>query len=56
MLLDDGGLEFKKLFMFLLENALIETPGDGMMKPKILYFIDDVDEIKNMKWCGYLPN
>lgn len=50
----DGGPEFKKLFMFLLENALIETPSDGMLKPKILHYIDDVDEIRNFNWCAYL--
>lgn len=50
----DGGPDFKKMFMFLLENALIETPSDGNCKPKILNFIDDVDEISNLNWCGYV--
>ena len=50
----DGGPDFKRLFMFLLENALIETPSDGNCKPKILHFIDDDDEIGNMNWCGYV--
>ena len=49
----DGGPDFKRLFMFLLENALIETPSHGNCKPKILHFIDEVDEIGNMNWCGY---
>ncbi|XP_042038175.1 uncharacterized protein LOC121784058 [Salvia splendens] len=50
----NGGDFFKKLFMFLLENALIETPADGHCKPKILNFVDDVDDIKNLNWCGYV--
>ncbi|XP_042043884.1 uncharacterized protein LOC121789502 [Salvia splendens] len=50
----DGGPDFKKLFMFMLENVAIETPSNGNGKPKILHFIDDVDEIQNMNWCGYL--
>ena len=37
MLKDEaGGDEFKKLFVFMMENAVIETPSDGMVKPKIL--------------------
>ncbi|XP_042023061.1 uncharacterized protein LOC121770390 [Salvia splendens] len=50
----DGGDDFKKLFMFLLENALIETPSDGHCKPKILHFIDHVADINNLNWCGYV--
>ena len=50
----NGGPDFKRLFMFLLENDIIETPADGQLKPKILHFIDDVDEIGNLNWCGYV--
>ena len=50
----DGGPVFKRLFMFLLENALMETPSDGNCKPKILHFIDDVEAISDMNWCGYV--
>ena len=50
----DGGPVFKCLFMFLLENALMETPSDGNCKPKILHFIDDVEAISDMNWCGYV--
>ncbi|XP_042014818.1 uncharacterized protein LOC121762870 [Salvia splendens] len=49
-----GGDVFKKLYMFMVENVLIETPADGHCKPKILNFIDDVDEIRHLNWCGYV--
>ena len=48
----NGGPEFKRTFM--VENAVIETPTDGNLKPKILHLIDDVDEIRNLNWCGYV--
>ena len=50
----NGGPDFKRLFMIMLENVLIETPADGNLKPKILHFINDVDEIRNFNWCGYV--
>ena len=39
-----GGDVFKKLFIFMMENAVIETPGDGMVKPNILRHTDHADE------------
>ncbi|XP_042030016.1 uncharacterized protein LOC121776937 [Salvia splendens] len=42
----DGGPDFKKLFMFMLENVVIETPADGNCKPKIMHFIDDASETR----------
>ena len=50
----NGGPDFKRMFMFMLENAVIETPANGNLKPKILHFINDVDEIWNFNWCGYV--
>ena len=50
----NGGPDFKRMFMFMLENALIETPADGNLKPKILHFINDVDEIRNYNCCRYV--
>ena len=49
-----GGDVFKKLFIFMMENAVIETPGDGMVKPNILRHTDHADETQNYNWCGYL--
>ena len=50
----NGGADFKRMFMFMLENAMIETPADGNLQPKILQFINDVDEIRIYNWCGYV--
>ncbi|KAL1545900.1 hypothetical protein AAHA92_22572 [Salvia divinorum] len=50
----DGGDWFKKLFLILMESALIETSACGYVRPKILNFIQDVTNVKKFNWCGYL--
>ena len=47
-----GGPIFNKMFLIIMENAVIEMSGDSMCKSKILHFIDNADQIKNMNWCG----
>ena len=48
-----GGPIFKKMFLIIMENVVIEMSDDSMSKSKILHFIDDADQIRNMNWCGY---
>ncbi|KAL1564174.1 hypothetical protein AAHA92_06551 [Salvia divinorum] len=47
------GNNFKRCFLMLMENALIETPGDGYLKPKITSFVDDVSNVADYNWCNY---
>ncbi|KAL1557098.1 hypothetical protein AAHA92_12626 [Salvia divinorum] len=48
-----GGNNFKRCFLMLMENALIETPRDGYLKPKITSFVDDVSNVADYNWCNY---
>ncbi|KAL1549438.1 hypothetical protein AAHA92_17543 [Salvia divinorum] len=50
----DGGDYFKKLSMLLVEYCFIKAPADGFVRPKILKLIEDVSEIINYDWFGYL--
>ena len=50
----EGGELFKWTFMVLMEYALINTPADGNLRPKILDYIADVEKIKEYNWCGYV--
>ena len=47
----EGGLWFKRMFMVLLESALIETSTCGMIKSKIGHIIENLDNAKNVNWC-----
>lgn len=51
---EEGGEQFKKLFLVLLEYYLIEAPSDGFLRPKILHLIDDVSNVHNYNWCSYV--
>ena len=37
-----------------MESVLIETSACGSLKPKILHFTEDVDNVADINWCGYL--
>ncbi|KAG6397641.1 hypothetical protein SASPL_143811 [Salvia splendens] len=49
----EGGPQFKRLFLVLLESALIEPSTCGMIKSKIGEIIDDLDNVRNINWCSY---
>ncbi|KAG6394201.1 hypothetical protein SASPL_144782 [Salvia splendens] len=50
----EGGPQFKRLFLVLLESALIESSTCGMIKKtKIGEIIDDLDNVRNINWCPY---
>ncbi|KAG6433577.1 hypothetical protein SASPL_105191 [Salvia splendens] len=49
----EGGPQFKRLFLVLLESALIEPSTRGMIKTKIGEIIDDLDNVRNINWCSY---
>ncbi|KAG6410893.1 hypothetical protein SASPL_128966 [Salvia splendens] len=49
----EGGPQFKRLFLVLLESALIEPSTCGMIKTKIGEIIDDLDNVRNINWCSY---
>ncbi|KAG6418368.1 hypothetical protein SASPL_120571 [Salvia splendens] len=49
----EGGPQFKRLFLVLLESALIEPSTCGMIKSKIREIIDDLDNVRNINWCSY---
>ncbi|KAG6408199.1 hypothetical protein SASPL_131203 [Salvia splendens] len=42
-----------RLFLVLLESALIEPSTCGMIKSKIGEIIDDLDNVRNINWCSY---
>ncbi|KAG6384600.1 hypothetical protein SASPL_155578 [Salvia splendens] len=44
----EGGPQFKRLFLVLLESALIEPSTCGMIKSKIGEIIDDLDNVRNI--------
>ncbi|KAL1554277.1 hypothetical protein AAHA92_14855 [Salvia divinorum] len=50
----EGGQWFKWNFMILVEVTLINTPPDGNVRPKILDYISDVENIKKYNWCRYV--
>ena len=50
----EGGAWFKKVFLILLESALIETSACGYVRPKILHFIEDITDFHRINWCGYM--
>ncbi|KAL1544913.1 hypothetical protein AAHA92_21704 [Salvia divinorum] len=50
----EGGQWFKWNFMILVEVALINTLADGNVRPKILDYIYDVENIKRHNWCRYV--
>ncbi|KAG6392635.1 hypothetical protein SASPL_146859 [Salvia splendens] len=49
----EGGPQFKRLFLVLLESALIEPSTCGMIKSKIGEIVDDLDNVRNINWCSY---
>ncbi|KAG6433467.1 hypothetical protein SASPL_105081 [Salvia splendens] len=49
----EGGFWFKRMFMVLLESALIETSTCGTIKSKIGHIIEDLDNVRNVNWCLY---
>ncbi|KAG6416385.1 hypothetical protein SASPL_123814 [Salvia splendens] len=49
----EGGPQFKRLFLVLLESALIEPSTCGMIKSKIGEVVDDLDNVRNINWCSY---
>ncbi|KAG6425865.1 hypothetical protein SASPL_110071 [Salvia splendens] len=49
----EGGPQFKRLFLVLLESALIEPSTCGMIKSKIGDIVDDLDNVRNINWCSY---
>ncbi|KAG6424268.1 hypothetical protein SASPL_114683 [Salvia splendens] len=49
----EGGPQFKRLFLALLESALIEPSTCGMIKSKIGEIVDDLDNVRNINWCSY---
>ncbi|KAG6394200.1 hypothetical protein SASPL_144781 [Salvia splendens] len=49
----EGGPQFKRLFLVLLESALIEPSTYGMIKSKLGDVIDDLDSVRNINWCSY---
>ena len=50
----EGGVWFRKIFLMLMETALIETSACGYVKPRIVEVIDDLANIKTYNWCQYL--
>ena len=52
----DGGDQFKRLFLVLMEYCFIETPADGPVIPKILHILDDLSIIHEYNWCEYVIN
>ncbi|KAL1562479.1 hypothetical protein AAHA92_05054 [Salvia divinorum] len=50
----EGGQWFRKIFLLLMETALIETSPCGYVKPRIVDIIDDLPNVKNLNWCEYL--
>ncbi|KAG6433578.1 hypothetical protein SASPL_105192 [Salvia splendens] len=49
----EGGPQFKRLFLVLLESALIEPSTCGIIKSKIGEIVDDLDNVRNINWCSY---
>ncbi|KAG6411684.1 hypothetical protein SASPL_129768 [Salvia splendens] len=49
----EGGPQFKRLFLVLLESTLIEPSTCGMIKSKIGEIVDDLDNVRNINWCSY---
>ncbi|KAG6383070.1 hypothetical protein SASPL_157188 [Salvia splendens] len=49
----EGGPQFKRLFLVLLESALIEPSTCGMIKSKLGDVINDLDSVRNINWCSY---
>ncbi|XP_042037748.1 uncharacterized protein LOC121783670 [Salvia splendens] len=49
-----GGALFKKIFLLLLETALIETSPCGYVRPRIVDILGDLQKVKKHNWCKYL--
>ncbi|KAG6427476.1 hypothetical protein SASPL_111721 [Salvia splendens] len=54
MLQETGGGLFKKIFLLLLETALIETSPCGYVRPRIVDILGDLQKVKKHNWCRYL--
>ncbi|KAG6427330.1 hypothetical protein SASPL_111572 [Salvia splendens] len=49
----EGGPQFKRLFLVLLESTLIEPSTCGMIKSKIGEIVDGLDNVRNINRCSY---
>ncbi|KAG6424514.1 hypothetical protein SASPL_114932 [Salvia splendens] len=45
---------FKKIFLLLMETALIKTSPCGYVRPRIVDILGDLQKIKKHDWCMYL--
>ncbi|KAH6827467.1 hypothetical protein C2S53_002504 [Perilla frutescens var. hirtella] len=50
----NGGLWFKRQFLVLLTCCLIESLGNSYVSPQILDFFEDINNVVNLNWCGYV--
>ncbi|XP_019158593.1 PREDICTED: uncharacterized protein LOC109155364 [Ipomoea nil] len=49
-----GGAWFKRHFSVIVATTLIESNQNGYANQQILHMLDDVMQIENLDWCGYL--
>nr|GLL29477.1 uncharacterized protein LOC109155364 [Ipomoea trifida] len=49
-----GGDWFKRHFSVIVATTLIESNQNGNANQQILHMLDDVMQIENLDWCGYL--
>ncbi|KAG6426945.1 hypothetical protein SASPL_111184 [Salvia splendens] len=49
-----GGAMFKKIFLLLMETALIETSPCGYVRPRIVDILGNLQKIRKHDWCRYL--
>lgn len=50
----EGGEMFRKIFLILFDTILINPSGDGYLTTQIEEVIDDIDNVKDYNWCGYV--
>lgn len=49
-----GGEFFRKNFIFLFDSILVNPTSDGYCRSQIMDCIDDIWNVREYNWCGYV--